>query len=226
MSTKRITGMAVMSAMSIILVAIPFLRIQPFPIAPFLEYDAGDIPIMMATFIYGPMAGMMVTVIVSLIQGLAFSFGGGAIGILMHIIATGAFVLTGGVLFRFIKDSKLPKIASLSISIVVGVIGWLIGSISFNVLLTPIFMGVPREGVISLLLPAILPFNIMKSGINGTIAGVLYMLLSKQIDKYLNSSIAITDVELSKFDSETKDDESVETSDIDPVSNNQDLTDQ
>ena len=52
------------------------------------------------------------------------------------------------------------------------------------------------------------------------------MLLSKQIDKYLNSSIAITDVELSKFDSETTDNESVETSDIDPVSNNQDLTDQ
>lgn len=200
MSTRRITGMAVMAAMSIILVSIPFLRIQPFPIAPFLEYDAADIPIILATFIYGPMSGLIVTVIVSVIQGLAFSFGGGPIGILMHIISTGAFVLTGGVLFKYIKKSKLPKIASLVISLVVGVIGLLIAAISSNLLLTPIFMGVPLEGVLEILLPAIIPFNLLSSGINSTIAGIIYILLGKSIEQYTIFNHDITKSDLLLLD--------------------------
>ncbi len=212
MSTKRITGMAVMSALSIILVSIPFLRLQFFPAAPFLEYDAADIPIMLATFIYGPVSGIIVTIIVSVIQGLAFS-AGGIIGILMHIVSTGTFVLTGGVLFKYIKNSKLHKVASLVISIIVGIIGWVIAAISFNLLLTPIFMGIPIEGIINLLLPAILPFNLLKATINGTVAGILYLTLSKIILKHLDNP-APTSLDIIKYDNELSDKlESCETVD-------------
>ena len=198
--------MAVMSAMSIILVSIPFLRIQPFPIAPFLEYDAADIPIILATLIYGPMSGLIVTVIVSVIQGLAFSFGGGPIGILMHILATGTFVLTGGVLFKYIKKSKLPKLASVVISLIFGVMGWLIAAISTNLLLTPIFMGVPMQGVLDILLPVIIPFNLLKSGINATVAGVLYMILGKAIEQYTVFNQDIKESDLALLDRQDNED--------------------
>ncbi|NLN97988.1 MAG: ECF transporter S component, partial [Eubacteriaceae bacterium] len=50
--TKRLTEMAVLAAMSIILVAT--IHFPIFPAAPFLEYDPADIPIFIGTFMFGP----------------------------------------------------------------------------------------------------------------------------------------------------------------------------
>ena len=44
----------------------------------------------------------------------------------------------------------------------------------WNWLLTPLYMGVPREEVVKLLLPAFLPFNFIKGGLNAAITILLY----------------------------------------------------
>lgn len=197
MNTKRIAGMSIMSAFSLVLLAIPFLRIAPFPIAPFLEYDAADIPIMLATFIYGVGSGLVVTFVVSIIQGLAFS-ASGIIGIVMHILATGTFVLTGGFLFKFLKKKKTKTIINLILSVLLGSIGWLISMILYNIIFTPIFMGVPLNGVFNIMLPAIIPFNLLKAGVNGVVASILYITLSKYIMRYLDNT-PLTDEDIEKM---------------------------
>ena len=106
MNTRKITGIALLSALAVVLLYIPGLRFPIFPMAPFLEYDACDIPIMFATFAYGPISGLIVTFIVSVIQGTTISAGSGIYGILMHIIATGSFTLSAGFLFRFLKNRQ------------------------------------------------------------------------------------------------------------------------
>lgn len=195
--------MAIMTAFSIVLVSIPFLRFIPFPIAPFLEYDMADIPIMLATFIYGPSAGLIVTVLVSLIQGLAFS-SSGIIGIIMHIFATGTFVMTGGVLFKVLtKKTRFNRGVNLIISITVGVIGWLVAMVAYNLIFTPIFMGVPFEAVIKLLLPAIIPFNAMKAGINGLAGGLLYLALYKVLARHIDNE-PLTDQDIENIEKENE----------------------
>ncbi|HQF33725.1 MAG TPA: hypothetical protein PLM73_08465, partial [Petrotogaceae bacterium] len=44
----------------------------------------------------------------------------------------------------------------------------------WNYLITPIYMNYPRQAVVKLLLPAFLPFNLLKSGINTALVLILY----------------------------------------------------
>ena len=72
--TVRLAKLAMMVAISCVLVVL--IRI-PFPPAPFLEYDPADVPIYITTFAFGPGAGLLVTLIVSVIQ--AFVLGGAGV---------------------------------------------------------------------------------------------------------------------------------------------------
>jgi len=44
----------------------------------------------------------------------------------------------------------------------------------WNYLIAPIYMGYPREAVVELLIPAFLPFNVIKGGLNAAITMLLY----------------------------------------------------
>ena len=44
----------------------------------------------------------------------------------------------------------------------------------WNYLITPVYMGYPREAVAELLIPVFLPFNLMKGGLNAAFAMILY----------------------------------------------------
>ena len=59
-STKQMVAMAMLSAISIVFITL--VRFPIFPAAPFLEYDPADIPILIGTFLYGPIAGFILTV--------------------------------------------------------------------------------------------------------------------------------------------------------------------
>ena len=47
-----------------------------------------------------------------------------------------------------------------------------------NLVITPLFMGTPVEAVKDMLLPIILPFNLLKAGINGAVTFLLYKPVS------------------------------------------------
>ncbi|MDD4296765.1 MAG: ECF transporter S component, partial [Ruminiclostridium sp.] len=47
--------------------------------------------------------------------------------------------------------------------------------------ITPIYLGYPREAVVELLIPAFLPFNLLKGGLNASIAMLIYKPLSKAL---------------------------------------------
>ena len=44
----------------------------------------------------------------------------------------------------------------------------------WNYLVAPIYMGYPREAVAKLLIPAFLPFNLIKGGLNAAFTMLLY----------------------------------------------------
>ena len=92
--TRKLTTMALLSAPAVIMVAL--IHFPLLPAAPFLEYDPADIAILIGTFLFGPVSGLALTAIVSVLQGLTVSAASGPIGILMHFLATGAFSLTSG----------------------------------------------------------------------------------------------------------------------------------
>ena len=164
LTTQKIAGMAVLSALAIVLALI--LHVPIFPAVSFLEYDMADIPIFLGTFMYGPFAGMIMTVVVAIIQGVTVSAGGSWIGIVMHIFATGLYVLVAGTIYYFHRNIKGALIGMAS-----GIVAWIVGMILWNILLTPIYMGVPKQMVIDLL-GYIVAFNAIKV-VGNTVATVL-----------------------------------------------------
>ena len=175
--TKLITTLGLMAALSVLLVTLVHFPI--FPAAPFMEYDPADIPIFIATFMFGPTAGLILTVVVSLVQGLTVSAGGGEMGIIMHIVSTGAFAVIAGNIYKRNRNKKGAVIALIS-----GVITMTVIMAFCNILLTPIYMHVERSVVISMLLPVIIPFNLIKAGVNALITMLVYKKISKFINKF------------------------------------------
>ena len=170
----KLAKLAMMVVLSCVLVLL--IRI-PYPLAPFLVYDPADIPIYITTFAFGPVAGLTVTLIVSLIQ--AFVLGGdGVYGFIMHFFATGLFALIAGGLYRHKKSKKEAIIA-----LVVGVVVITAVMCAANLIVTPLFLGTPRSAVLAMLIPVIIPFNLLKAGINALITFLVYKRISKFLHK-------------------------------------------
>lgn len=176
MPVKKMVLIGMFSAISVILVYL--LHVPLFPAAPFLEYDMADIPIVLITFMYGPSAGLITTVIVSVIQGVTVSAGSGWIGIVMHIFATGSYVLVAGNIYKRRKNIGWEITA-----MVAGTLTMTISMVLWNMVFTPIFMGKAIEEVLPILVPAIIPFNLFKAGVNSLAAYFVFKILQQVIKK-------------------------------------------
>ncbi len=173
--TQSLVKLSMMTAISLVLMLI--VRI-PYPLAPFLVYDPADVPIYITAFALGPIAGLIATFIVCFIQ--AFLLGGdGFYGFIMHFIATGIVVVVMGLMYQKTKTKKVA-ITALVVSVILVVI---IMSI-LNYFITPSFMGVDRAAVAAMIPTVIVPFNLIKAGINSVLTFLLYKKISKILHKH------------------------------------------
>ncbi len=174
MSTRIMVALAMLAAISVVLVAV--IHFPLIPAAAFLEYDPADIPILIGAFAFGPVAGLLLAIVVSVIQGITVSAGSGLIGIVMHIFATGACAFVAGSIYKKNKTRK-----SAVIGLFAGALVQTVAMVIMNMIFTPLFMNVPLETVIAMLVPIIIPFNLLKAGINCTITFILYKSISHLI---------------------------------------------
>lgn len=174
LNTKLIATLGIFSALSVVMALL--IHFPIFPQARYLEYDPADVPIFLITFMYGPYAGLIVTAVVSIIQGVTVSAGSGPIGILMHFVSTGIYVLIAGLIY---KKKRTFKGALLSVT--VGSVVMIGVMVVMNILLTPIYTGMPRSAVIGMILPIILPFNAVKIAINSVLTVLLYKRTKKLV---------------------------------------------
>ena len=57
--------------------------------------------------------------------------------------------------------------------------GW---NIAANIVITPIYMGAPRDAVIAMIVPTLLPFNVLKIALNCVITAFVYKPISKALE--------------------------------------------
>ena len=62
------------------------------PVAGFLSFDLKDVVVAIGAFVFGPLAGLALALLPSLLEFLTYS-GTGPIGLLMNVLSTAAFVL-------------------------------------------------------------------------------------------------------------------------------------
>lgn len=170
---RLIPIIGLMSAMSIILVYLIHFPIMPA--TPFLEYDPADIPILIGAFAYGPLVGLILTVTTSLVQGLTVSSASGFYGILMHIIATGTFVVVSSYIYSKNKTKK-----SAFIGLFLGSLAMAAVMVPANYVITPLFLKVPTS-MITDIVAYIVAFNLIKAFLNSVFIFFLYKRISNFI---------------------------------------------
>ena len=174
-NVKKIATMGVLTALSIVLMYV--IRFPIIPAAPYLKYEPADIPMLIGAFLFGPLAGFAVTTVEAAIQTLLFAEGGW-VGLVMHIIATGTFVIIAGLIYKKMHDRR-----GAIIGLFCGTIAMTLIMIPLNLIIQPNFYGVPLETVKSLLIPAIIPFNLIKAGLNSVVTFIVYKSISKVVNK-------------------------------------------
>ncbi len=164
--TKKLTAAAMLSAIAFVMMAL--VRIPVIPAAPFLKYDPKDIVIALGGLIWGPLVSFSVSVVVSLIEMFTVS-DTGIIGCVMNILSTCAFACTAAAIYKWRKTLSGAVMGLLS-----GVAAMAVIMLLWNYLVTPLYMGTPRNVVAGMLLPVFLPFNLLKGGLNAAFTFLLY----------------------------------------------------
>ncbi len=164
----------------LIALAVVFELLIAFPIlpnAPFLLYSPGDLPLLFIGYFFGPWFGILGSAIKATLFILFRPDGNGLWGMLMHFIASSTFI----VVFSLIARRKVK--GSLWMGLLIGTLARAGIMIPANLLITPIYLNAPIAVVKKLLLPAIIPFNILHSGFNS----ILFSLLFPRLKTFFNS---------------------------------------
>ena len=161
---KMIAAMAMLTALAV--VADIFLRLPN--IAGFLTYEPKEVILTIGAFIFGPVAGLIMALVVCTVEMVTVS-STGVIGLLMNFLASATFVGVASVIYYRKKTMSRAVIglAAGSLSMIAVMLLW-------NYIMTPIFMGVPREAVLDMFLPVLIPFNGIKALLNSALVLLLY----------------------------------------------------
>lgn len=161
--TQKLTTVAMLCAIAYVVMVVGRI-----PIVLFLKYDPKDVIITLGGLIWGPLTSFSVSVIVSVIEMLTVSETG-ILGCIMNIISTCSFACIASFIYK-----KKRTLLGATMGLLAGSIAMVIVMLLWNYLITPLYMGYPREAVVKLLLPAFLPFNLLKAGLNASFTFLLY----------------------------------------------------
>lgn len=172
---KKMVILALLSAMAYIITFV--CRLPIMPSASFLDLEFKSAIILIGSFIFGPLSGFVMSVVICLLEMVTFSTTG-IIGCIMNIIATVCFVCPAAYVYK-----KKKNTSGAIVGIVIGTILMTVAMLLWNYIVTPIYMGIPREAITSMLLPVYVPFNLLKSGLNGGIALFIFKFANQALQK-------------------------------------------
>lgn len=166
-STNKIKTLAIMAMLTALAVAADmFLRIPG--IGGFLTYEPKDVILTIGAFIYNPVAGLVMSLVVCLVEMVTVS-STGFIGLLMNFLASAMFVGVASVIYY-----RKKTIVRAIIGLAAGSAAMIAVMLLWNYIMTPIYMGVPREAVVSMIPTLLLPFNAIKAALNASLVLLLY----------------------------------------------------
>lgn len=168
-SVRELVTLAIFCAMGM---ALSFIQIPIFPPAPYLQYDPSGIITLAVALMFGPAAGFVVQVI-SWLPKLIMS----PLGTLLTLVAMAGMVPTVGLIYK-----KFHTFKGAVLALILGAVVYIVLALAMNFVITPIYSpGVTVEAVASMVFPIILPFNLIKCGINVAVTLLIYKPVSNLV---------------------------------------------
>ena len=162
---QKMTGVGVFSALAFIVTLVCKLVPQ---VGGFLTLDAKDAVIAIASFIYGPAVAPIIALIVAFVEFITISETG-PWGLLMNFASSATFSLTASLIYKFRKSLNGAIVGFAAATLLTTVV-----MITLNPFIIPMYSGVSREIVVSMIPSLLLPFNFAKTLINSAVAMLLY----------------------------------------------------
>jgi riboflavin transporter FmnP len=189
--TKMLTKTAMLLIIAVVLQTIEF----PIPLFPdFLKIDLSDIPAILGTFALGPFAGVAIELLKNVLR---FTFGlsqSAGVGEMANFIIGVSLIIPAGLIYQR-KKTKKYAILGLGVGIIFMVIA---GALMNYYVIMPFYIkaGFPLEQILalaaaanpwvvdmkSLIIYAIIPFNIVK----GLVVSIVTILIYKRISPILH----------------------------------------
>ncbi|MSS63803.1 ECF transporter S component [Velocimicrobium porci] len=183
-STKQMVSLSLLTALAYVLMLIHL----PFKFLGFLELEFSDVPAIVATLTYGPIAGVVVELLKNVIKAITATTTGG-VGEIANFVISACYIIPLGVIFRRVQTKK-----KLILSFLGGIIGFVIAGIVVNYFVTvplyaKLFGGMEAViGAASVTIPAIkslatvvilgiTPFNIVKGIMMSAVGYYVYKML-------------------------------------------------
>lgn len=172
LNTKKLVLLAMLAAAAFMLVAT--IRI---PAVLFLSYEPKDVIITIGGFLLGPMSAFVISFVVALVEMVTISTTG-PIGCLMNLLSSACFSCTAAYIYK-----KKRSIVGAVLGLSMGSVAMIAVMLLWNWLITPLYMGVSRSAVVPMLIPAFLPFNALKAGLNSALTLLIYKPLVSALRK-------------------------------------------
>ncbi len=189
-SVNKMVKLAILSTLAYVLMLIAF----PLPFFPwFLQLDISEIPVLLAAFTMGPVAAIVVELVKNLLHLFnTYSFG---VGEIANFIVGISFVVPAAIIYKMRKSRLCAIIGLLSGMILMAAVA----SVANYFVMIPFYanlLHLPLEGVIkfgtnvnsgivdlkSMVLFAIVPFNLLK----GSVVSLILMLIYKKLSPLLH----------------------------------------
>ena len=151
----------------------------------FLSFDLKDAVMMIGAMLFGPLYGLAMVVIVSLIEMVTVSTTQ-FYGLVMNILSSASFVCVGSLIYvrhRTMKGALLGVCASVFSMAAVMMVA--------NLIITPFYMHAPTAEVAKLIPTLLLPFNLTKAIFNAALVFVFYKPVTELLRHAGFSSVTV-----------------------------------
>lgn len=169
-STKRIAMYALFVALTM---AVSFIEVPLFPGAVWLKYDPSGIVCLIAGFAFGPSAAVIVSTLGFLPHMFADPWGS-----LMAVLVALALSVPAALIYRRMRSRR-----GALIGILVGVVLALVAAITGNLIVTPLYAHMTMAQVAAMIVPILLPFNIIKFAIHAVVTFLIYKPVTTLLDR-------------------------------------------
>ena len=127
-----------------------------FPAAPYLKYDPSGIAALVAGLAFGPSVGLVVAVLPWIVHLFVEPFGA-----IMALFCAVCTVVPAAAIYQ-----ARPTTGGLVAALIISGCTALVAAIIGNIVITPLYSGVSTDDVVALIVPVLVPFNLMKIAIN------------------------------------------------------------
>ncbi len=173
-----ITKIALLAAMGFVLMYLEF-SVPFFAAWPWLKLSISHVPTIIGGLTLGPLGAIGIAVVKNIIFFLVRNSGFAGVGELADLLLGISFALAPALLYKKLRTDK-----SALFGIIIGAVCMVIAALLLNVFVFLPLLGMGNVNISAYIIQALVPFNLLRVVIEGTISYILFKRLKKVLFSY------------------------------------------